>query len=200
MKTMPYASKWQQMLTGFYDAPTSERLIAQAQADYAQFAKQHASDEYQRQQALLNGRILPGLSIYKALRDNNASQEKALAEVETLFRGVFMRRMLQGIRLLNYLPDPFPIVKPALKRMTIEEYLPGSQEIIADSPDCFAVNIYRCYIFDILTRHNAPELTRLYCNTDDWLSEAMPKVRWERTKTLGRGDECCDFRWCRSKK
>jgi hypothetical protein len=199
MTKMPYASQWQQILIKFYDAPTSKRLIDQACVYYEQFLVQHASDEYQHQRGLLNNRILPGLSIYKALRAENDSQEKVLGEVETLFRGVFLKKMITGIRVLNYLPDPFPVVKPALKRMTIEEYLPGSQEIIADSPDCFAINIYRCFIFDILTRHNAPELTRLYCATDDWLAEAMPKVRWERTKTLGRGNDRCDFCWRRVK-
>ena len=187
------------MLTEFYAVPTSERLVAKAQAYYEQFLAQHADDEYQHQRDLLNGRILPGLSIYKALRDENDSQEKVLAEVETLFRGVFLKKMIAGVRLLNHLPDPFPIVKPVLKRMTIEAYLPGSQEIITDSADCFAINIYRCFIFDILTQHNAPELTRLYCATDDWLAEAMPKISWERTKTLGCGHDCCDFRWCRVK-
>jgi hypothetical protein len=199
MMSMPYASKWQQILTKFYDAPTSKRLIATAQVYYEQFCSQHAGDEYQNNRTFLNNRILPGLSIYKALRDENDSQEKVLGEVETLFRSVFLTKMLKGIRLLNYLPDPFPVIKPVLKMMTADEYLPGSQEIIMDSPDCFAINIYRCFIFDILTLHNTPELTRLYCNTDDWLAEAMPKVSWERTKTLGRGNDSCDFRWCRIK-
>jgi hypothetical protein len=199
MTKMPYASKWQSMLTGFYDVLTTERLISNTQVYYEQFLSQHADDEYQHQRELLNNRILPGLAIYKALRDENDSQEKVLDEVETLFRGVFLKKMITGIRLLNYLPDPFPIIKPVLKRMTTDEYLPGSQEIITDSPDCFAINIYRCFIFDILTGHNTPELTRLYCATDDWLAEATPKVRWERTKTLGRGNDCCDFCWHRVK-
>jgi predicted ArsR family transcriptional regulator len=44
----------------------------------------------------------------------------------------------------------------------------------------------------------APELTPLYCQMDDLLFEALPpEIRWERTKTLGRGDEICDFRWTR---
>lgn len=81
--------------------------------------------------------------------------------------------------------------------MARDEYLPGSQEIIEDSPDCFAFNVYRCFILDVLAEYDAAELTALYCKTDDWLAESLPGIRWERTRTLGRGDDCCDFRWCR---
>jgi hypothetical protein len=106
---------------------------------------------------------------------------------------------MQGIHVLNYFPDPFPIVKPVLKMMTKDEYLPGSQEIVEDSADCYAVNIYRCFILDTLAKHDARELTACFCNTDDWLAEALPKIGWERTQTLGRGGDCCDFRWRRIK-
>jgi hypothetical protein len=61
-------------------------------------------------------------------------------------------------------------------------------------------NIYRCIILDVLSENNAKELTPLYCKTDDWLAQALPKISWERTKTLGYGDDCCDFRWGHIKK
>jgi L-2-amino-thiazoline-4-carboxylic acid hydrolase len=36
----------------------------------------------------------------------------------------------------------------------------------------------------------------LYCLADDWLMENLPaSIKWERTKTLARGNELCDFRW-----
>ena len=103
---------------------------------------------------------------------------------------------MPGIRALNYLPNPFFIVRPVLKMMARDEYLPGAQEIVEDSADCFALNVYRCFILDTLVKHNAKELTAIYCNTDDWLADVLPKISWERTKTLARGGDCCDFRWC----
>jgi hypothetical protein len=133
------------------------------------------------------------------LLEGNKDQQKALAEVNDLFRAAFFTRRMQGIRVLNHLSDPFPIVKPMLKMMTMNEYMPGAQEIVEDSADCFALNVYRCFIFDTLAKHDAKVLTTLYCNTDDWLAEVLPKISCERTKTLGRGGDCCDFRWCRSK-
>lgn len=194
---MPYASKWQQILTELYDASTSKNLVSRAHAYYERFHAHYSHRKYSNHQGILNSRILPGLSIYKALHDENHNQAQILNEVEILFKRTFFTTRLQGIRLLNYLPDPFPILKPILRWMTSKEYLPGSQEIVIDDRDCFAINTYRCFILDVLTENDAKELTSIYCKTDDWLAQALPKISWERTKTLGRGDDCCDFRWCR---
>ncbi|MGD2178085.1 MAG: L-2-amino-thiazoline-4-carboxylic acid hydrolase [Anaerolineae bacterium] len=173
-------------------------LIQRAQAYYRRYWSHHSSERNRANRRLLRKRVLPGLSIYKALLERNDDQEQVLAEVDALFRAAFFRAMMRGIRLLNHLPSPFFIVKPALKLMTRNEYVAGSQEIVEDSADCFAVNVYRCLTLDTLAGHNAQELTVLFCNTDDWLAEALPAISWERTGTLARGDDCCDFRWSRA--
>jgi hypothetical protein len=57
----------------------------------------------------------------------------------------------------------------------------------------------RCFCLSVLSSYGAEELTALYCQTDDPLYEVLPPaITWQRTRTLGRGDECCDFRWQRN--
>ena len=195
MKKMPYSKKWQKLLTEFYDVAASENFVINAQAIYEKLCSLYVNRKPSNQQTVLYSRILPGLSIYKALCAENHDQNKVLDEVEVLFKRTFFTNQLQGILLLNYFSNPFPVIKPVLKLMTDKEYLPDTQEVIVDNKDWFAINIYRCFILDVLSENNAKELTYLYCKTDDWLAEALPKISWERTKTLGRGDDCCDFRW-----
>jgi hypothetical protein len=197
---MPHSTVWQQSLSTLYDDQKVNAIITRAQTYYTETCLQHSGEAKRANRTALKTRVLPGLSIYKALLEENDDPKKVLEEVNTLFRAAFFPRRMQGIRVLNHWPDPFPIVKPVLRMMTRDEYLPGSQEIVEDNAECYAINVYRCFILDTLTRHDAKELTALFCNTDDWLAEALPKIRWERTKTLGRGDERCDFRWCRIKK
>jgi hypothetical protein len=199
MPRMPHSLIWQRRLSIIYDDQKANALIARAQVYYDDYCSQHSAEANRANRTALKTRVLPGLSIYKALLEKNDDQQKVLAEVDTLFRAVFFTRRMQGIRVLNHFSNPFPIVKPMLKMMTRNEYVPGAQEVIEDSADCFALNVYRCFILDTLARHNAKELTALYCNTDDWLAEVLPKISWERTKTLGRGGDCCDFRWSRNK-
>ena len=196
---MNYARKWEKWLARRYGTQEARRLIFEAESVYEKAWAEDVRQWGRGNQKSLRLRILPVLSIYKVLLEEGGDPEKVLEEVEELIRVSFFTSMLQGIRMLNLLPNPFPIIRPSLRWMTMEDYLPGSQEVVEDSRDCFALNVYRCFTLDTLTAHGAPELTTLFCNTDDWLSEAMPKVSWERTKTLGRGDEVCDFRWCRRK-
>lgn len=147
----------------------------------------------------LTNLILPGLALYQTLIvDLNGEREAALDESETLFRVGFFALERRFIPLLRVLPDPFPILRHVLRQMDKNIYLPGASEVVEDTVNCFAVNTYRCFILDTLRDAGAPELTPLYCKTDDWLAELLPGVRWLRTGTLALGADCCDFRWCRS--
>jgi len=196
---MPHSQKWQQILTWRYDPLSTIALVSKAQDYYEGYCSQLTFERNRANRVTLKTRVFPGLSIFKALFEEIGDREEALAEVDNLFRAAFFTQRMQGIRILNLLPNPFPIVRPVLKLMTRGSYSSDSQEIVEDSSDCFAYNVYRCFIYDTLKENHAAELTALYCKTDDWLSEAVPKIRWGRTKTLGRGDDFCDFRWCRIK-
>lgn len=200
MTRIPHAQVWQRCLSERYPDRKAKEIIARAQSCYAEYCAQHAGEKDRANRSTLKRRVLPGLALYRALLDEQNDPGTALAEVDRLFRAAFFQGMAGGIRLLNLLPDPFSIVRPVLKRMTRNEYVPGAQEIVEDSPDCFAVNTYRCLILDTLAQHGARELAVCFCNTDDWLAGLLPAVRWERTMTLGRGDPCCDFRWRRRTK
>jgi hypothetical protein len=46
--------------------------------------------------------------------------------------------------------------------------------------------------------YGAPELMPHICAFDDWMFETLPpSIAWERTTTLGRGGNRCDFCWGR---
>jgi hypothetical protein len=71
-------------------------------------------------------------------------------------------------------------------------------EWVEVSSQAVAFNLHRCFYVDVLTEYGAAELTPFYCRLDDLIYEDVsPHVRWDRTKTLGRGDDCCDFRFTR---
>lgn len=43
-------------------------------------------------------------------------------------------------------------------------------------------------------RYGCPELCPCFCDSDDISYAGLhPKLLWHRTKTLGRGDDRCDF-------
>lgn len=44
-------------------------------------------------------------------------------------------------------------------------------------------------------KYGCPELTQFFCKSDDiCYGNLHPKLVWARTKTLGMGGDCCDFK------
>ena len=99
------------------------------------------------------------------------------------------------------LPGPFAVFRGMVLRVVRLGFPREGWDIepAEDREDCIAFNIRRCIYLDSLTSYGAPELTPVYCAGDDKLFGALPpSITWERTMTLGRGHDYCDFRWCRS--
>ena len=56
------------------------------------------------------------------------------------------------------------------------------------------IDMTKCPYHDTCVQHGCPELCPCFCDSDDITYDGLhPKLRWHRTKTLGRGDDCCDF-------
>lgn len=63
-----------------------------------------------------------------------------------------------------------------------------------------AWNCRRCFYVEAFARLRLPELTEIFCASDDFIYGAIPGLRWARTKTLGRGDALCNFCFIREKR
>lgn len=195
---MPHARTWQKILAKSFGNSNSARLLAKAGSIYEGYWDLIPQGIDRANRRILQDRVYLGLSIYRSLMETGGDPQTVLCEIEPLFRQAFVSRLIPGIRILNLLPDPFPIVRYVMRKMAFGPGGVYEQELVADTRDTFAFNTHRCLIYDTLNDQDAGELTTLFCSTDDWLAAALPKVSWERTQTLGRGGDCCDFRWSRN--
>jgi hypothetical protein len=187
---------WQRSLAGTRGEAEAARLAARVQA---RFEKLYAERPRFAQRALrdhFENSILPSLALYQVLREE-LEQEAALAEVDRLFENSF-GQPAKFMPYLGYLPNPFELLR-LLGRLSLQNNFPPQGwelEWVEDSEQTFAFNMHTCFYLNVLTAYDAPELTPACCRVDDLMFEALPaSVRWERTKTLGRGDDCCDFCW-----
>jgi hypothetical protein len=195
MMYVPHLHNWKKILVQNHDRVEAASICAQVSARYEELRQEQQPVLQPSQRRQLNQLILPGLALYQSLQAINPTQTAALEETRLLFKATFFSRERRLVSWLNRLPDPFPLVRLGLRQMTRSTGGENAQEIIEDSTHCFALNVYRCFILEVLHTQQAGELTVLYCQTDDWLSEAMPKIYWQRTMTLAHGNKLCDFRW-----
>ena len=56
------------------------------------------------------------------------------------------------------------------------------------------IDMIVCPYFSNCVKYGCTELGTAFCDSDDISYGNMhPKLFWGRTKTLARGNECCDF-------
>jgi hypothetical protein len=150
----------------------------------------------------LEERILPGIALYQVLLEDVGAREAAMEIVDEVFWewGISSRRAPEraGRLPLFYWLIRF-MMKPMMRWGFPEQG--WETEWVEVSGDVIAFDISRCFYLDVLEQYGVPELTAQYCRLDDLIAEDLsPYVRWNRRRTLGRGDECCDFRFERVKR
>ena len=59
---------------------------------------------------------------------------------------------------------------------------------------CFRMDIIQCPYNKYLTEQGCPELNVLFCENDVHAYGNLPGLKFSRTKTIGAGDDLCDFK------
>ncbi len=195
---VPNLKTWQRALIEKHGEVQGAILAARAQARYEALYNERPHFTHPALRWHLEQNILPGLALYQVLSKENSDRDAVLSETGSLL-AMGSRALTKFVNMYTYLPLPFAIMRKIFKASLLAFPQQGWDiEHIEASKTSFAFNIHRCFYLDILTAYGAPELTAMYCRLDDLLyADWAPAIRWERTKTLGRGDDCCDFRWTR---
>jgi L-2-amino-thiazoline-4-carboxylic acid hydrolase len=174
-------------------------LAAQVQARYDELYAGRPRFNLPALRQHLETNILPGLALYQTLREENDDQEAVMAELDQILAAwVEDSEQSKLIRIMNHLPDPFGILRISNRVVLKMSYPPEgwTVEWVEDSDRCIAYDIRDCFYLNMLTAYGAPELTAHFCRGDDLVFGSIPGIAWERTETLGRGDDRCNFRFC----
>jgi hypothetical protein len=145
--------------------------------------------------------LLPAIAAYQVLLQEGNDPKSALKILDRLLEtGIAGQKRFY--KILGRFPFFFDLLRLTLKPMMRLQYPPEGwrYEFPALGRDVVALDGHSCFYLEVLTEYGLPELTRHFCRLDDVLFEGVtPYVRWERTQTLGRGGELCDFRYYRVK-
>ena len=191
------ADTWRKALIGKYGTIEAEALMGKLQQRYEELYRARPHHDHPALRKHLAQNILPGLALYQVLLAEGNDRAAALAEVEQLLHASAVRSGLRKtVAALKFLPEPFRLLRPVVRAAMRFGFPAAGWETdwLEDSDQRIAFNIQRCFYLDTLTTYGAPELTPLFCRMDDVVYEALPaSIRWERTGTLGRGNDRCDF-------
>ena len=200
-RRMPFLDAGQSVLDETHGKVKAALLAARVQARYHELYAQRPRFRHPALRRHLEEGVLPALALYQTLREEGDDQEAALATIDRILTPVVERSGRRRlVKLMGHMPDPFAILRMANRRAMKRVYPPEGWrfEWVEDSDRCIAYDARECFYVNVLTAYGAPELTAHLCVADDLLFGDLPGVDWGRTKTLARGDDRCDFRFCRT--
>jgi len=195
---VPGLADWQKSLIEKYGFDKGKTLSDRIRGEYPLLLCQQAMPENTILRWHLTKNILPGLTLYRVLlEENGGDQPAALAEVDRIFRARVKHRTGKILPALEKLPDPFMFLLRAFDGiMKVYPDEGWDFQFIEKSSERIAFNCTRCFYLNTLTALGAPELTSSFCKMDDVMAEAFPRqIRFERLYTLGRGNDVCDFQY-----
>jgi len=176
-------------------AERADRIAHSAQKRYEELLAENAGDS-KALRAHTYRRIYPSIAVYEALRAEGVAQEKAvwyLREYFQRFAAIYvphLRRAISAFGLARKTPKLF-------MRISMRNFGPEAG-FKYDFPETRGnearFHIVRCPYYETCKRYGCPEITRAFCDGDDaGYGNLHPKLIWGRTKTIGRGGDCCDF-------
>jgi hypothetical protein len=194
---MPSAAVFERALARELDGPKASEIVSKAEERYNDL---YAGRERYDNRALrqhLAGSILPGIALYQALLDDPDTQQRSMGLVKAVCtEWAVSNRWF--VRRLGRLPMCYGLMRAAIK-LVMRVSFPAEgweTEWVEISGDEISFNMTRCFYRDVLEEHGVPELAAQYCRMDDLVYEHMsPDVKWDRKHTLGRGNDCCAFRF-----
>lgn len=188
---------WERALAARYGARRAAILGAKVQARYVELFAGRPRFSNSALRDHFEARILPGIALYRVLREETPDAEEALAALDSCFAAHIQASSRSRLtrRLLDHLPGGFKTLG-FLNRAVLRSSFPeqGWQiQWVEDSPACIAYDITSCFYQDMLNAYGVPELTAHFCAGDDLMYGGLETISWERTETLGRGDARCNF-------
>lgn len=143
----------------------------------------------------LQNKLLPPLAYYQALRATGFDQEKALAYVRAETHKAAQIKKAAMKKLAN-LPLAYTIYRLSVKKFMKKNFPEEgwqTQWVRCDGQEIH-FNLHRCLYWEWTQTMHCPELCSVYCENDVIsFSGLLPKIRFERTGTLGEGAAYCDF-------
>lgn len=147
-----------------------------------------AANRSKNQMKTLVQTILPRIALYKVLQTELPAEETFTHMMDWVAaeKHAFTAKM-------ESVPGFYRIYSYCfLKIMRTSDLWESTQE---HDKTHFSASITKCLWHTACRENGCPELCPLFCDVDDVIYGGLRKLGFSRTKTLGCGGDCCDFRF-----
>lgn len=155
------------------------------------------SDESEVVRKHTRRQIYPAIAAFESMVAAGVSRDDA-AQLILDFYMTRAQKAAKAIQGLLKIPGLYKAV-PKMFLMAVQKIFGPDAGFKAkhyeNTKGCFQMDMLECPYMNICKKYGCPEIVPAFCASDDVAYGDMhPKLIWGRTKTLGCGDDCCDFK------
>lgn len=174
-----------------FNGEESEFLLQESDKEYRALLPLADNETRSRRKNLVKG-IYPFVALYHALLSENKSRDEAMKLMFEVMKAHTLSGNRRNYERLGKLPFFFSV----FRKMFTMGLSGDSWEVdwVANDSERFIYNIRKCLWHDTCMELGCPELCRIFCRNDEInFTDVSRHLYFERSRTLGDGDDCCDF-------
>ena len=167
----------------------------QEQLFHTQIESKNTENKSKRQQKTLIQTILPCVALYKTLLQESFSEEKTSAYLQKYMFTIVGANMHSSMAKMERIPGFFFLYSSIFRKVMRSSDLHESTQDHTSAS--FDVTITKCLWHTACVENNCPKLCHIFCDADNVTYGGLKKLAFSRTKTLGWGEDYCDFHFSR---
>lgn len=143
----------------------------------------------------MNTNMLPAIAIYLTFKKFGTTADKAYEYTDEVLQIARLKGQKKN-KLIGKLPFGYLCFKMFCKLIISKQYPQQGWDVqwIRYDRNEIHFNMKSCIYFETTKKYNCTEMCPLFCANDDvTLSGYMPAIVFERSQTITRGQDKCDF-------
>ena len=188
--------KQQKLIQKFIKDESLDQKIFLLQNEIIEDIIKNTKNKTPNQIKMLNNTILPRIALYKALNEFY-NQDEAYAIMKKYMYEVIGKSKNKSMKIMEKVPCfYFLYSKIFIHIMKTTDLQKSNTEY---DKNYYNVTITKCLWHDACVENGCPELCCLFCDVDNITYDGLKKIGFSRTKTLGYGNDKCDFHFYKKK-
>lgn len=148
-------------------------------------------DKSENQKKTLIQTILPRIALYKAMQQDGLSEDDVYKHMQKYMMDIVAKQKHLSMEKMEEVPCFYFLYSNIfLKVVRKTDLWESTQE---RGKNYFNVTMKKCLWHTACVENDCAELCHLFCDVDNVTYGELKKLGFSRTKTLGYGEECCDF-------
>jgi len=194
-KTCDYLADIVPSIEELYGKEKCTEIMNDAQLRYNELLEEN-KDDSKKVRMHTYDRIYPAVAMFDALTNNGVEREEA-ADLLVEYYHQRSEPVGEMIRKIMKVPGLYKIIPSLFTKLTNVMFGEDSgfkARYYPTGKNQMKVDMVKCPYTDLCKKYGCPEIVRGFCEADDICYGHMhEKLIWGRTKTLGKGGDCCDF-------